>query len=63
MNLFNQGFRKGLNGNYRLTGHNLSLFGNQQMTSVTKPLVNVSRYGKLVSGTGTFFGALRLISG
>ncbi|MGE0931756.1 RHS repeat-associated core domain-containing protein [Peijinzhouia sedimentorum] len=55
--LYQQGFRRGLNGNYQLAGRNLSLFGNQSMTSATKPLTNLStigNFGKVLSNTGTF---------
>lgn len=54
--LYQQGFRRGLNGNYQLSGRNLSLFGNQEMTSLTKPLTGLSSFGKLLSNFGTALG-------
>jgi hypothetical protein len=55
--LYQQGFRRGLSGNYQLTGRNLSLFGNQPMNSTTKPLTSLStigNFGKVLSNTGTY---------
>jgi hypothetical protein len=51
--LYQQGFRRGLSGNYQLTGRNLSLFGNQPMTSATKPLAGLTNVGKGLSNFGT----------
>lgn len=51
--LYQQGFRRGLSGNYQLTGRNLSLFGNQPMTSATKPLIGLTNFGKGLSNFGT----------
>jgi hypothetical protein len=44
--LYQQGVRKGLNGNYRLTGRNLSLFKNHPMTSATRPMSGFSGLGR-----------------
>ncbi|MEB2779594.1 RHS repeat-associated core domain-containing protein [Algoriphagus sp. C2-6-M1] len=55
--LYQQGFRRGLSGNYQLTGRNLSLFGNQPMTSATKPFTSlntIGNFGKVLSNTGTY---------
>ncbi|WP_375585540.1 RHS repeat-associated core domain-containing protein [Cyclobacterium xiamenense] len=51
--LYQQGFRRGLSGNYQLTGRNRSLFVNQPMTSATKPLTGLTNFGKGLSNFGT----------
>jgi RHS repeat-associated protein len=58
--LFQQGFRRGLDGNYQLTGRNLSLFGDQPMTSFTKPISKLSSFGKTLSGGGTALSVVSL---
>jgi hypothetical protein len=55
--LYQQGFRRGLGGNYQLTGRNFSLFGNQPMTFAPKPLTSfnsIGNFGRVLSNTGTF---------
>ncbi|ADQ18099.1 hypothetical protein Lbys_2431 [Leadbetterella byssophila DSM 17132] len=55
-NLYKEGFRRGIDGNYQLTGHNFSLFGNQAMTEATKPVTEldkVAKFGKFASSLGT----------
>jgi len=58
--LYQQGFRRGLSGNYQLTGRNLSLFGNQTMTSATKPISRLAPIGKTLSGGGTALSVVSL---
>jgi hypothetical protein len=53
VSLYQQGFRRGVNSNYKLVGRNLSLFGNQPMTSATKPFTSLSPLGKGLSNFGT----------
>ncbi|SFC85501.1 RHS repeat-associated core domain-containing protein, partial [Parapedobacter composti] len=55
-NLYKQGYRKGINGNYLLTGRNLSLFRNEAMTSVTAPMTAIGRIGNVISNIGTAAG-------
>ena len=57
--LYNLGFRKGINGNYLLEGRNLNLFKNQSMSSTTKPL---SQYSKIGSGFRMFGTSLAISS-
>ena len=52
---YQQGFRRGLSSNYQLKGTNFSLFGNQTMTSATKPLMGLTNVGKGLSNFGTGF--------
>ncbi|WP_367916647.1 hypothetical protein [Leadbetterella sp. DM7] len=57
--LYKEGIRRGVDGNYRLTGRNLSLFGNQPMTEATKPITNLSKLssaGKYISKARTYLG-------
>jgi RHS repeat-associated protein len=58
--LYQRGFRRGLSGNYQLTGRNLSLFGNQAMTSATKPISRLAPLGKTLSGGGTALSVVNL---
>jgi len=63
VSLYKEGFRRGIEGNYKLTGRNLSLFGNQLMTEATKPAsrLNIAgQLGKYASDLGTLLslGAL-----
>jgi len=59
--LYRQGFRRGINGNYLLTGRNLSLFSQEIMTSNTAPITTLGRFGKGLGFGGTTFGALSAI--
>ncbi|WP_273005740.1 RHS repeat-associated core domain-containing protein [Chryseobacterium sp.] len=52
--MYSKGVRRGIAGNYRLTGRNLSLFGKAAMNDVTKPISQVGRIGKGL-GTGSFY--------
>lgn len=54
--LFKQGYRRGLSGNYQLVGRNLSLFGNDAMTLTNAPLTFGGTFGKFISKTGTMVG-------
>jgi len=58
--LYQQGFRRGLSGNYQLTGRNLSLFRNQPVTSATRPINRLAPIGKALSGGGTALSVVSL---
>jgi hypothetical protein len=58
--LYHQGVRRGLSGNYQLTGRSLSLFGNQPMTSATRPISRLAPLGKTLSGGGTALSVVSL---
>jgi RHS repeat-associated protein len=53
VSLYQKGFRKGLNGNYQLTGRNLSLFGNTPMSNATQPLSKMASFGRPLTMGGT----------
>ncbi|SEK54534.1 hypothetical protein [Parapedobacter koreensis] len=59
--LYKQGYRRGLNGNYLLTGRNLSLFGQQGMTSASAPMTAIGQIGKGFAFGGTVMGILSAI--
>lgn len=64
ISLYNQGFRRGLSDNYQLTGRNLSLFGNQPMTSATRPFIGWNTFGTIgkgLSNTGTYLSGASAI--
>jgi len=44
-NMYAQGIRRGLTGNYQLTGRNLSQFGRMPMTSATAPVSGLAKWG------------------
>ncbi|WP_367916105.1 RHS repeat-associated core domain-containing protein [Leadbetterella sp. DM7] len=63
--LYKEGFRRGIEGNYKLTGRNFSLFGNQPMTEASKPLTNLTKIGKLgknASNVGTMLSVGSLLA-
>ncbi|GMQ30632.1 RHS repeat-associated core domain-containing protein [Algoriphagus confluentis] len=64
LSLYNQGFRRGLSENYQLTGRNFSLFGNQPMTSATRPFTGWNSFGTIgkgLSNTGTYLSGASAI--
>lgn len=56
--LYNQGYRKGIKGKYKLTGRNFSLFKNSPMTLKTRPVTAYGTLGKGLSRTATGLTAL-----
>ncbi|RNC83390.1 MAG: hypothetical protein ED557_11915 [Balneola sp.] len=40
---YKQGYRRGLDGNYKLTGRNFSLFKDMKMTANTRPYTGLGR--------------------
>ncbi|WP_312992711.1 DUF6443 domain-containing protein [Chryseobacterium flavum] len=52
--MYSQGMRKGVFGNYQLTGRNLSLFGKAAMNDATIPVSQLGKIGKGL-GTGSFY--------
>jgi len=56
--MYSQGIRRGLAGNYQLTGRNLSQFGRMRMTNATIP---ISKVGKVAKFAGTFSFGLGVI--
>ncbi|GAA5102639.1 DUF6443 domain-containing protein [Chryseobacterium ginsengisoli] len=55
-NMYSQGIRRGLAGNYILTGRNLSQFGKMAMTDVTIPISRIGRIGKFIGHTSFYLG-------
>ncbi|MFP3599469.1 RHS repeat domain-containing protein, partial [Chryseobacterium sp. SIMBA_029] len=55
-NMYSQGIRRGVSGNYQLTGRNLSLFGKAPMTEVTQPISKVAKFGKGLGTASFYFG-------
>lgn len=53
-NMYTQGIRKGISGNYQLTGRNLSQFGKMTMTEATKPITRIGKFAKF-AGHGSFY--------
>ncbi len=51
--MYGQGIRRGISGNYQLTGRNLSLFGKAKMTEATTPISRIGKIGKTL-GTASF---------
>ncbi len=47
-NMYSQGIRRGIAGNYQLTGRNLSQFGKMPMTDATIPVSKIARVAKTV---------------
>ncbi|WPO81610.1 hypothetical protein SD427_12635 [Chryseobacterium sp. JJR-5R] len=65
--MYSQGVRRGLAGNYTLTGRNLSQFGRMAMTDATRPISKLAK-GAKIAGTSSFylgfaFDALAVIKG
>nr|WP_238592918.1 hypothetical protein [Chryseobacterium kwangjuense] len=52
--MYGQGIRRGLSGNYTLTGRNLRLFGKAPMTNATIPVSKVGKWAG-IAGTASFF--------
>ncbi len=52
-NMYSQGIRRGISGNYQLTGRNLSQFGKMAMTDATQPVSKITR-GAKIAGTFSF---------
>ena len=46
--MYSQGVRRGISGNYQLTGRNLSQFGKMAMTDATIPVSKIARVAKTV---------------
>ncbi|MCD0467646.1 RHS repeat-associated core domain-containing protein [Flavobacterium sp. ENC] len=55
--MYAEGIRRGLSGNYPLTGRNLSLFREAPMTKATIPISKVGQWAK-VAGEGFFYTGL-----
>lgn len=53
--MYAQGIRRGLAGNYQLTGRNLSQFGKMPMTNASRPIIGLSKWGARLSRVS--FGA------
>jgi RHS repeat-associated protein len=51
--LYQNGFRRGLEKNYQLSGRNLRLFGNQSMTLTTMPYSAFSQWGNRINRIST----------
>jgi len=60
-NMYAQGIRRGLAGNYQLTGRNLSQFGSMSMTNATKPISGLAKWGGRLSRVS--FGAGLVMDG
>ncbi|WP_294286510.1 RHS repeat-associated core domain-containing protein [uncultured Chryseobacterium sp.] len=60
-NMYSQGIRRGLSGNYMLTGRNLSQFGNMAMTNATAPVSGLAKWGGRLSRVS--FGAGMVMDG
>ena len=54
--MYNQGFRRGLNGNYQLKGRNLNLFGKAPMTKATTPFSKVAEVGATIGKASLVVG-------
>jgi len=61
-NMYAQGIRRGLEGNYKLRGRNLSQFGSMKMTNATKPISKIGNFGARLSrgsfGAGIIMDAI-----
>jgi RHS repeat-associated protein len=57
--MYSQGIRRGIYGNYQLTGRNLSQFGKMAMTDTTTPISKIGKIGKIAGhfsfGLGVIF--------
>ncbi|WP_081873933.1 DUF6443 domain-containing protein [Chryseobacterium sp. JM1] len=54
--MYTQGIRGGLSGNYALTGRNLSLFRDMPMTKVSMPISQLARWGGIAGRVSVGFG-------
>ncbi len=61
--MYTEGVRRGLSGNYVLTGRNLRLFGKMPMNDVTRPLSKVGKIGGLLGYASFGFGLAMDIKG
>ncbi|MCQ4138772.1 DUF6443 domain-containing protein [Chryseobacterium sp. EO14] len=59
--MYAQGIRRGLAGNYQLTGRNLSQFGKMPMTNASRPIIGLSKWGARLSRVS--FGAGLVMDG
>ncbi|MFP3834161.1 DUF6443 domain-containing protein [Chryseobacterium sp. SIMBA_028] len=57
--MYSQGIRRGLSGNYQLTGRNLSLFGKSAMTDATVPISKFGKWGG-IAGKASFFAGVAM---
>jgi RHS repeat-associated protein len=65
--MYSQGVRRGIDGNYQLTGRNLSQFGKMAMTDATKPVSNIAKNARLIGHASFYLGvtadAIGIING
>ena len=54
--MYSQGIRRGISGNYQLTGRNLSQFGKMAMTDATRPSSRIGRFGKFAGHASFYLG-------
>jgi hypothetical protein len=54
--LYQQGFRQGLSGNYQLTGSNLSRFNSLPAKPYTLPISGVTNWGSRLTKGGSYIG-------
>ena len=62
-NMYSQGIRRGISGNYRLTGRNLSQFGNAAMTDATIPISKIGSAAKIAGHFSFGVGVISDIAG
>ncbi len=55
-NMYSQGLRRGLSGNYVLTGRNLSQFGRMPATKTSLPISKIGRVAKFVGHASFYLG-------
>ncbi len=56
--MYAQGIRLGINGNYQLVGRNMSLFGKTPATKATMPISTLAKWGKLAGVAGFALGTV-----
>ncbi|MCQ4142530.1 hypothetical protein [Chryseobacterium sp. EO14] len=56
--MYAQGIRRGLTGNYQLTGRNLSQFGKMPMTNATKPISGLAKWGGIAGKVSFGIGVI-----
>ncbi|WP_317126316.1 RHS repeat-associated core domain-containing protein [Chryseobacterium sp. 3008163] len=61
--MYTQGYRRGLSGNYQLTGRNLSQFGKMPMTSATAPISKLARGAKIAGHFSFGLGVITDVGG
>ena len=61
--MYSQGIRRGISGNYQLTGRNLSQFGKMAMTDATQPVSNLARNSRFVGHLSFGIGVISDIGG